>query len=491
MERRGRGGAGAGADRDRDSWRSAPADAAVGVLLVGPHHLLRPAAPTVMHRSRLSLPRAAVRRLARRGGVSEFAAEECTYVSSGSRGSGGFRGGVGSGVADKSEWVRRTVRGAWLGEVERARSSAALGLQLRALDAHVQWDGLKRPAVVVAAGTKIKSYKSKKAAKAEKAALQALMLQVQERDREKGAEKEKERERDAGVDADIESQSRATADKESQAPRAEANAAVASVEEDALPAPPLPLHIVRKRLVMVEATGEVVVEYQLAGGGVTDACFNHDAAALALVAAVATTSIDPAYTAAANEVDADPHVDVDMDVDVVVDADDGAAADAAATCPAAAVVAAVATGATAAPATPTAALATATVATAAAVAVVDTAAPAVTAPAADAASPFPTPPPAHLAAASGPPAAVPAPAAAIVWTPDTEVPLYLIKDYEETLRWTPPQAGPASRTGGTLTSPGPGAGPGAGGGKASSRNADTRARVLLREEDIGTHLKVG
>jgi hypothetical protein len=133
--------------------------------LVGPHHLLQQAMPTVVHRTRLSLPLAAVRRLARRGGIGEFEPEECTY-------GGGWRGGRG--------WVRRTVRSAWRGEVERARSAAALALQLRAFDAHVRWEGLKRPP---APGTNKSAYKSKKAEKAEKAALQALMLQAQDKDK--------------------------------------------------------------------------------------------------------------------------------------------------------------------------------------------------------------------------------------------------------------------------------------------------------------------
>ena len=82
--------------------------------------------------------------------------------------SGPGRGGHG--------WARRTVRGAWRGEVERARSAAALALQLRALDAHVQWGGLRRPPAAGALKTgwvKGVGYKSKKALTEEAEALAA------------------------------------------------------------------------------------------------------------------------------------------------------------------------------------------------------------------------------------------------------------------------------------------------------------------------------
>ena len=169
--------------------------------IVGPRHFANLVMPVLMHRTRISLPAAAVRRLARRAGVCKLPPGVCSYVQG--RGHGG------------PSHMRRTVRGAWRGEVERARSTAALALQLRALDAHVRWEALR---CTPTPGACKSGYRSKKTEKAEKEAAMALVINS------KNGEKPGEL-------------------------------------DDAV----LPLHVVSRRQVFVEATGQVESEYQLAG----------------------------------------------------------------------------------------------------------------------------------------------------------------------------------------------------------------------------------
>ena len=97
---------------------------------VGPSELGRFVPPSLFHRAAVSLPRDVVRKLARTAGVRRLEPRHGVY------------GGGDRRKARGAEWVRRTSRSAWIGEVERARSVAALGMSLRALHAHVRWDAL-------------------------------------------------------------------------------------------------------------------------------------------------------------------------------------------------------------------------------------------------------------------------------------------------------------------------------------------------------------
>jgi hypothetical protein len=76
------------------------------------------------------LPAASARRLARRGGRT--AAPGAAYSAR--------RGPFGP-----LPWARRSARDAWRAGIEAASTVAALALQVRLLDAQVQWSGLKRP----------------------------------------------------------------------------------------------------------------------------------------------------------------------------------------------------------------------------------------------------------------------------------------------------------------------------------------------------------
>ena len=99
---------------------------------VGPSSLRSDVAPLRLLLGAKRVPIKSLRKCARNGGVKSFLPERVVNYRNGWRGRGMPR-------------PSRTLRGAWIAEVENASSAAYLGLLLRFFDHHIAWDHIKSP----------------------------------------------------------------------------------------------------------------------------------------------------------------------------------------------------------------------------------------------------------------------------------------------------------------------------------------------------------